>query len=440
MRPMDASVDARHAETTDEGGSNVPSARTSQQTRPLDASVDARHAETPDGGGSNVRGASTAQRTRPPDASVGVAEHGENPGPGRSDAPVWFALDISALDSAQRTELAELEAVSGGEGPRRSVEGAPAGTPRTAFITSRRRLEASAGPCARVLLHALEAATAPPARPRLMGIVNVTPDSFSDGGRYLDPEAAIEHGLQLAAEGADLLDIGGESSRPGAAPVTLEEELGRVLPVVRGLRAACELPLSIDTTKALVAQRAVELGASMVNDISAGSADPRMLRTVAQLGVEYVCMHMRGAPATMQVDPRYEDPVAEVAGYLRERLQACAEAGIDVERVYLDPGIGFGKALSHNLLLMRHLGELRSLGRPLLVGVSRKSFIGHLTEAEDPRDFRGFERADQPNERIGGSIAAGLECLRAGAEILRVHDVAVTREALMVFQALRECL
>lgn len=291
------------------------------------------------------------------------------------------------------------------------------------------------GPVGAVLASAQRNALQAPAPAQLMGIVNVTPDSFSDGGRYATPQAAIGHGLQLAAEGASMLDIGGESTRPGATPVAAAEELRRVLPVLEGL-AGSGARLSIDTTKAEVARRAIAAGASIVNDISAGEADADMLAMVAEHDVTYVCMHRRGKPESMQEDPRYDDVLAQVCGYLRQRAAACLAAGIAPERLMLDPGIGFGKRLDHNLALIRRLGELRSLGRPLLLGVSRKSFISHITGTEDPADFRGLERSDQPNQRIGGSAAAALACASAGAAVLRVHEVRITREALEVFRAI----
>ncbi|MCW5663567.1 MAG: dihydropteroate synthase [Piscinibacter sp.] len=259
------------------------------------------------------------------------------------------------------------------------------------------------------------------ARPRVMGIVNVTPDSFSDGGRLGDAAAALRHCEQLLAEGADILDIGGESSRPGAAPVPLAEELARVLPVVQGA-LGFGVPLSVDTVKPEVMRRALELGADIVNDIGALLA-PGALEAVAAFPRAGVClMHMRGDPATMQQRPAYDDVVAEVADFLAGRLQVLRAAGVDDERIVLDPGIGFGKTVEHNLELLRRQPELLALGRPLLLGWSRKSTLGAVT-------------GRAVGERLAGSIAAALAAARQGAAVLRVHDVAATVDALKVWGA-----
>ena len=256
-----------------------------------------------------------------------------------------------------------------------------------------------------------------------MGIVNVTPDSFSDGGDFLDPERAVAHGIALASEGADLLDVGGESTRPGAAAVGAEEELGRVIPVIEGLRAAGrELPISIDTSKAAVAERALEAGASIVNDVTALS-DERMAPLCADAGCGLILMHMKGTPRTMQENPTYEDVVGEVRDFLAAALARAVAAGVDEEAVRLDPGIGFGKTVEHNLELIDRLGELRSLGRPLVLGASRKRFIGTITGRE-------------VGDRVGGSLAANVIGVARGAEMLRVHDVRAAREALLVAEAI----
>jgi dihydropteroate synthase len=262
-----------------------------------------------------------------------------------------------------------------------------------------------------------------------MGVVNVTPDSFSDGGAFLDPARAIEHGLQLLAEGADLLDIGGESTRPGAAPLTPEEELRRVVPVVAGLRERCRAPLSIDTQHAEVARAALDAGATIVNDISAGRSDPRLLALVAERGAGFVAMHMQGSPRDMQREPRYTDVLAEVCEFLRERSTAALAAGVARAGLWIDPGIGFGKTLEHNLALLAGTRELAALGPPLLVGVSRKSFVAALEKRE------GLAGSD-PAERLGGTLAASLFAARAGASILRAHDVAPLHQALLVERAL----
>ncbi len=257
----------------------------------------------------------------------------------------------------------------------------------------------------------------------LMGIVNVTPDSFSDGGRYLDADAAIAHGLELAAEGAEILDVGGESTRPGADPVPAAEERRRVVPVVEGLRAAgTTAAISVDTTKASVAADALAAGASIVNDVTALRGDPELAGVVAERGAGLCLMHMRGEPRTMQHDPRYGDVVGEVAAFLAERMELAVSCGIDEERIALDPGIGFGKTAEHNLELLRRLDEFAALGRPVLIGTSRKSFLGRLTG----RDVDG---------RLAATIASNVMALERGARIFRVHDVAPIRDALTVATA-----
>ncbi|HWX75286.1 MAG TPA: dihydropteroate synthase [Solirubrobacteraceae bacterium] len=266
---------------------------------------------------------------------------------------------------------------------------------------------------------------------RLMGVLNVTPDSFSDGGRYLDAGAAIEHGARMLGEGADILDVGGESTRPGAEPVGAEEELARVGPVIEALAAehpgAC---ISIDTQKAAVAEQALRAGARLVNDVSAFRADPAMAALVATSGAECCLMHMRGEPRTMQRDPRYGDVIDDVKAFLYERLQFAVREGVSEERVLLDPGIGFGKTLAHNLELLRRLGELLELGRPIVVGTSRKSFIGRLAA-----DSRGLEEPLGPEARLPGSLASAVLAYERGASVLRVHDVAPTRDALTLAAA-----
>lgn len=260
-------------------------------------------------------------------------------------------------------------------------------------------------------------------RPLWMGIVNVTPDSFSDGGRFLDPERAIAHAIQLWEQGADILDIGGESTRPYAAPVPAEEELRRVLPVLEGLRR--QLPqavLSIDTSKAAVAAAALALGAEIVNDVTALTGDPAMLPLVGESGAAVCVMHMQGTPQTMQDHPTYQDVVAEVYDYLRQRRDALVAAGVALERICLDPGIGFGKTHAHNLALMAHCRTLLDLGCPVLVGHSRKGFLAKLI---------GDPQADRTAATIGGALALGLQ----GVQVIRVHDVAPVRQAWTVFAA-----
>jgi dihydropteroate synthase len=258
----------------------------------------------------------------------------------------------------------------------------------------------------------------PLAPPLVMGIVNVTPDSFSDGGECADPAAAIARARQLFAEGAALVDVGGESTRPGSAYVSEEEELGRVMPVVEAV--AGEMPVSVDTRKAGVARRAAEAGAAMVNDVSAGRDEPAIAEVCGEFDLPYVVMHMLGTPGDMQQDPRYDDVVAEVADFLAERAAWAKARG--VRQVIVDPGIGFGKTLEHNLALINNIPALADLGYPVMVGHSRKSFIGKLTGAE-------------VEDRLGGSVAAALVAARRGAHILRVHDVAATAQALAVAAA-----
>jgi dihydropteroate synthase len=257
--------------------------------------------------------------------------------------------------------------------------------------------------------------------PIVMGVVNVTPDSFSDGGAWLDPAAAIAHGRELVAEGAAILDVGGESTRPGAEPVPAQEELRRVLPVLEGL-ADTPARRSIDTSKAGVAQAALAAGATLVNDVTALRGDPAMAPLLAAHDCGVCLMHMLGEPRTMQRDPRYDDVVDDVKAFLAERLAFAVAQGIAEERIWLDPGIGFGKTIAHNLQLLARLDELVALGRPLVVGTSRKSFLGAITG-------RG------PLERVPATIATNVLALAAGARVFRVHDVAEARDALLVAAA-----
>ena len=261
---------------------------------------------------------------------------------------------------------------------------------------------------------------------RLMGIVNVTPDSFSDGGRFLQPGAAIEHSLRLIGEGADILDVGGESTRPGAEPVAAEAELERVQPVIEGLAAAgTGVQISIDTSKATVASASLHAGASLVNDVSAFRADPQMAAVVADSDAECCLMHMLGEPRTMQQDPRYEDVLDEVKAFLEQRLAFAVSEGVSERRVLLDPGIGFGKTVEHNLELLRRLDELSSLGRPLVIGTSRKSFLAAIAGGGE----------GGPAARLAGTVASNVLALERGASVFRVHDVAPVREALAVAAA-----
>lgn len=259
--------------------------------------------------------------------------------------------------------------------------------------------------------------------PRIMGILNVTPDSFTDGGRYFDPARAVARALEMEAEGADIVDIGGESTRPGATPVPVDEEIRRTAPVVRALRERTECLISVDTAKAAVARAALDAGAHIVNDIAAG-ADPGMAAAVREHSAGWVLMHMQGTPQTMQQDPRYTDVAAEVIAFLREHVSTFIRAGLAPEQLVLDPGIGFGKKLEHNVELLRHIPGLTALGRPVVIGVSRKAFLGKIAGCTDPAD------------RLPASLAALCHARQQGAHIFRVHDVKESRDALRVLAAL----
>ena len=262
-------------------------------------------------------------------------------------------------------------------------------------------------------------------RPRLMGVLNVTPDSFSDGGRFLSRAAALAQARALIDAGADLLDIGGESTRPGATPVPVEEEIARVVPVIEALRAeGIAAPISVDTRNAAVARAAITAGADIFNDVSALEHDPDSLGLAAGTGVAVCLMHARGDPRTMQEAPAYADVLAEVHAYLAGRIEACVAAGIPRGSLLVDPGIGFGKTVAHNLALIRGLAAFHDLGCAILLGVSRKRFIGAIGRAPDPAG------------RVPGSLAVGLEGLRLGAQVLRVHDVAETRQAVALWTAI----
>lgn len=264
-------------------------------------------------------------------------------------------------------------------------------------------------------------------RPLLMGIVNVTPDSFSDGGRFIDADAAVAHALRLVDDGADILDIGGESTRPYSTPVGAEEELDRVLPVVERLAQETDVPLSIDTSKAAVAGAAIKAGAEIINDVTGLQGDPEMTRVAIETGAGVCAMHMQGTPQTMQDDPRYGDVVREVCAYLRERRNALVAAGVERERICLDPGIGFGKTHEHNLELMRGVGRLHQLGRPLLVGHSRKRFLAHVL-------------GDRDADRTAATVGAAIALAQQGVQVIRVHDPRPVREALLAFLACRSRL
>lgn len=261
-------------------------------------------------------------------------------------------------------------------------------------------------------------------RPALvMGVVNVTPDSFSDGGRFLEPAAAIAHAEALVEEGADIIDVGGESTRPGAAPVDEQEELRRVIPVIEALASRLKAPISVDTMKPGVARAALGAGASMVNDVAANREDDAMWRTVAKAGAGYVAVHMRGDPATMHLNPVYQDVTREVEDFFSERLKRLNDSGVTAAQVVLDPGIGFGKTVEHNLQLLAGLGRFTRVGRPVMLGVSRKSFLGKLSGSPE-------------NERLPGALACTVLAAEAGVQMFRTHDVAATAGALRVTEAI----
>jgi len=263
-------------------------------------------------------------------------------------------------------------------------------------------------------------------QPRVMGVLNVTPDSFSDGGRYATTEKAVERALRMEEEGADIIDIGGESTRPGAEPVSEKIECERVLPVIERLRDLTDIPISIDTYKAGTAEQALQAGADIVNDVSALSFDTHMFSVVAKFKAHVILMHMLGTPREMQANPQYDDCVADVKAFLERRIERCVQRGIDRSRILIDPGIGFGKRLEDNLSILADFNEFVKLKVPVVLAASRKSFIGMLHDTEKPVD-----------ERLGGSLAAALVGVLAGASIIRVHDVSETVEALMVMQAVR---
>ncbi|HYM34549.1 MAG TPA: dihydropteroate synthase, partial [Steroidobacteraceae bacterium] len=260
--------------------------------------------------------------------------------------------------------------------------------------------------------------------PVVMGVLNVTPDSFSDGGRWLDADKAVQHSLQMIADGAGIIDVGGESTRPGAESVAVEEELRRVIPVIEALRKQTQVPISVDTSRPEVIHAAVEAGACLINDIRA-LRERGVLEAAAKTSAGICLMHMQGEPRTMQSSPRYDDVMSDVRGFLAERIAACERVGISRDRIMVDPGIGFGKTQAHNLALLAHLSKLTSLGVPLLVGVSRKSLIGALT-------------GRPVNERLAGSLAFATAAVLAGASIIRAHDVAQTVDVVRIASALKQ--
>lgn len=275
--------------------------------------------------------------------------------------------------------------------------------------------------------HVLDELFSASSMPVLMGVINVTPDSFSDGGRFIDTKMAVEHGLRLLEEGARILDIGGESTRPGAAPVTPVDEQARILPVIAALKQPAReggALISVDTRNAATMKAAVAKGAGMINDVTALTGDDDSLSVAAETDVPVCLMHMQGTPQTMQENPRYDDVIGDLVAYFTMRIQACVDAGIDRGNIVIDPGIGFGKTLAHNMAILNNIPAFAMLGVPVLIGASRKSFIAKICGETDA------------GKRLPGSIAAALEAARRGADILRVHDVAQTRQALMVQEAI----
>ncbi len=266
-------------------------------------------------------------------------------------------------------------------------------------------------------------------RTHIMGIVNVTPDSFSDGGLFFEPDRAVTHALKLVDEGADIIDVGGETTRPGSTPVDAEEEVTRVVPVIEALASKIDAPISIDTYKSVVAEKAVEAGADIINDISALHFDPDMARTVACLDVPVILMHIKGTPENMQQAPHYESLIFEITQYLRESIGMAQDAGIDIDKIIIDPGIGFGKSIDegHNLKIIHRLSEFKDLGRPILVGVSRKAFIGRILDAD-------------VTEREEGTAAAVSAAVLNGANIVRVHNVGMIKKVVKVIDAIRNAL
>lgn len=276
-------------------------------------------------------------------------------------------------------------------------------------------------------LHLLRGRTLSFATPQVMGILNCTPDSFSDGGRYLSVDTAVAHALQMITDGAAIIDIGGESTRPGSEPISVEEELSRVIPVITALRAQSDIPISIDTTKAAVAKAALDAGADIVNDISALRFDADMISVVRDSQAPVILMHMQGTPQTMQQSPQYNDVIKEIISFFQVRIRYCIENGISQDRIIIDPGIGFGKRVEDNLAILAHITMFTTLGCPVLVGASRKRFIDVVMETKKKADTR-----------LGGSIAAAVIAVQNGALIVRVHDVTETVQALRVVQATTE--
>lgn len=269
-------------------------------------------------------------------------------------------------------------------------------------------------------------------RTHIMGIVNVTPDSFSDGGYYFSPDAAIEHGIQLEAEGADILDIGGESTRPFSQPVSEEEEIRRVIPVIKALATRVSIPISIDTRKAEVAKQAIDAGASMINDITAMRFDPRMATVAAECDVPVILMHMKGTPQTMQLEPVYDDLIGEIISFLKQSIEFACQKGVPKSHLFIDPGIGFGKTFDHNLKILRELEAFKSLGVPIVIGTSRKAFIRNIL-----KDKNGTPASPQSLEVEIGTQATIATAILNGAHVVRVHNVAMTKSTVKIIDAIK---
>lgn len=341
----------------------------------------------------------------------------EREGTWADEFPRWAAGDVrirpgAGIASGRRDQFERLIAAGRERG-------------RTALANAVGRLLASLGavpPPIRLGAHRLGFGE----RPHIMGVLNVTPDSFSDGGRFATPEDAVAQGEALVRAGADLLDVGGESTRPGSKPITAQEEIARVVPVIRALVERVSVPLSVDTTKAEVARVALEAGATCVNDISGLTFDPELPKVIAEAGAACCVMHVQGTPETMQRDPRYEDVVAEVIAFLESAVERAVAAGIPRDQVLVDPGIGFGKTAGHNLTLLRRARDLRILGRPVLIGTSRKGFLGTLIGGKPA-----------PERVVASAASVAVLVASGGADVLRVHDVAETADAIAIAQAIR---
>jgi dihydropteroate synthase len=377
-------------------------------------------------------------------AAIGVHPHGVEIMLGKAGG---FAVKLESLSAAEALILKQEALAAGADAAiARGIVSREVDTTDAVVLATRSRLDALAGKLSeqpfglpaigKALLRTVDnyqkdtyqipaahGTILDVSRPVVMGVLNVTPDSFSDGGRFIEPENALEHALQMAEQGAAVIDVGGQSTRPGSEPVGADEELGRVIPVITALRERSGVPISIDTTSAAVAREAIEAGANIINDVSAFAFDDNMPEVAARTGAAVVLMHMKGAPRDMQDAPEYDDLMGEVAHFLREAASRAVEAGVKRERIIIDPGIGFGKTLGHNLALMGRLDELRSLGYPVLAGPSRKSWLGMLLGAG-------------VGERLTGTVAAVAALVMRGVSVIRVHDVAEAMQAVRISEAI----